>query len=401
MSIPPDRRARPRAQATGIRASGHGGTPRVAVVMAGQLRSLPTLAEAHRSWLRELRSSFEVDLFVHSWTDGEPATVEQTAIAGLGPVAVALEVAPEIPPSTIFPASTLKPQEAPGVRSQNFSLMWASIQRGYEMACSHEQESGVAYDVYVRTRPDVVWAVVDEVHATLGSGVSHFPRRIASTREPFDLAWVATRGDASQIFTFWSGLAEFRDAYVRHGYRSFVPEFALGRFLESRGVQWRPFDGDVALVRAADHVLWFWQDPWHFAFQATRSVVAPEGDGLPTAMDVDARLLEDLASNLDLSGEDLESAAALARTVHTSSAPPGQRLGACLDRSRWRPRLRADQVFVAGVALHVLRSSRNRRGVAFALGRRPVRAAGLLLTLLSVAGHRWRRGRALKGRYAF
>jgi hypothetical protein len=375
---------------------------RVAVLMSGELRTLWRLEPLHAQWLERLRAHYDVDLFVHSWGAREAPRGRlgrnQQALLNLGPQETVIEPQPALDVADVFVASTSRA----GVddrRAKNFALMWASLERCFELARARERDFGSPYDLVVRTRPDLLWDVPSEVARCLASGRSRLPRRLASIVTPSDVAAVTTRSDASVLFRLYSAIPDFKPDYEGYGYRSFVAEFALGFYLKRVDVSWDGFASDLVLLRESGKRIWFRQDAPNFAMQATRSLISDDGDALtmPPDRPFVSRLKIDIAANVGCEEAELNRLAELSATVHElmRRRDPGA-LSICLGGISRRPSrtLALEDVFVAGLAIEAYRASRAR---PIALAARVLRDPGstvlVALVLLRVVGIRWRSSR--------
>lgn len=351
--------------------------------MAGQPRTFARLQHVHSAWLRELRESHEVDVFLHGWADSESRDINiSRAIERIGFRAVALEAQPKLSADYLFaPTTTGGGDPGSEGRVHNFAAMWHSIQRSLDLAWATEQQHDFSYDWVIRARPDAAWDPVAEVNAALERGRTRFPRRLASQLEPSDLAFVANRADAGVLSDLYRSIPTFRSAYEAYGYRSFVPEFALGFYLRHRAISWQPFDTDLMVLREAGDRVWFRQDPISFAFHATRSIDAISGDGLPVeGLSRTDRLQVDIQYNLRCSREE---AIEIARWAGIADAPTSvsQALVAVSPRGMLAPSPR--NALAVGLLVERFRRVSPRRA-AITLCRHPLRSLMASIVLVRI-----------------
>ncbi|MCD4526936.1 hypothetical protein [Nocardioides sp. cx-173] len=373
---------------------------RIAVLMAGELRTLSRLERAHGQWLGNLRTRHEVDLFVHSWeqTASPPAALAANlrALARLEPSSTVVEPQPDLPDEVVFPSSSTG-IEIDDRRSRHFASMWRSLERGYTLVRGHESHRNGPYDLVVRTRPDVLWNVEGEVERAIRSGRSRLPRRLASRLTPSDLAGVLVRSDADTLFGLYGAIPAFREAYLEYGYRTFVAEFALGFYVDRVGLRWDPFLSDLVVLRESGSKVWFRQDPAAYALQATRPLVSPDGDALQVTRELGfaARVRSDLHANLGAGGHGLDELAELAVAAHElMGRRDPQALTVCANGVA-RPgmaRARLRNTFLAGLAIEGARASSHRpTALALRMMRHPARTGVLASAMGRVALHRQRR----------
>lgn len=144
--------------------------PRIAVCLAGQVRTLVHPSVSHSLWTRVLdrgrhdlfavlgtgtrkQSHLSQSAMVHAnaWPDRAPHACElEVVLEGLRPVAVAFELIEE----RISPCHTTDKRQA--------DLAYASLQfrkwaRCISLVKQHEQRASLLYDFVFKTRPDIYW----------------------------------------------------------------------------------------------------------------------------------------------------------------------------------------------------------------------------------------------------
>lgn len=269
---------------------------KVAVVLSGHARSLGVLMEQQLLLLGGLRREHEVRLFAHTWSESEVDgfDVDASLYSLLGAEQVIVEPPVSIPSTHLLAPGTEDPKRDARVAAR-MAAMWLGIQRAYDLARDYERETGNTFDVFLRTRPDVLWSADTELRAF--DGTPRFPRRHAANRQPSDLCFAVTADHADSVFGLYNRLPALASSYREYGYRAIIPEYVLGFALESAAMTWNAFTTDVLLVRDQGVNLWFDQDRESFAFKSARKHQAELGDGLPGGTADSERMRTDVQVN--------------------------------------------------------------------------------------------------------
>lgn len=360
--------------------------PRVAVLFAGQLRTMPILELFYRRSLTSLRAAADVDIFFHAWQGPQPHSIEAiSAVTRLQPVESSLEDVFRRTGS--LPWLGTEPAGDADAIAASFEPMWKSLAAGFELIVRTEAKLGAEYDWIIRTRPDVAWDLPGEFARAVIGGRSRLARRIAAHRSAHDVAAVLRREDANTYFSTGKNVKETLHSYYLNHYRTFVSEFAFNLQLDRLGMAWDSFVSDVHIVRLSGDHFKIRQDPDFFALGATRAPFIPEWtDGAEGLSDVSRTAL--LASSLASAGVCSPRSEKLAEMINAKRIPGyGDRMVPNVGNTmRWGDKL--ERVALLGEFAYSARPLRfNATGVISD----PKALFWILCTAVSVYGSRFAR----------
>lgn len=252
-------------------------TIRIAVLYSGEERSFPIIANGHRAMLNRARDAWQVDVFIHTWTEPSPAF-----LSALLPARVVIATHGASDDRHLLSPGTDNSDDDPP-RAHGFGQMWRAIEAVSDVAKNHARHAGFEYDYFVRLRPDALWDWPAAVESLKPDCVAIFPSACqGGARFPSDISFVI-RESGSSIFHLYSQLPAVRDAYREYGYRYLVPEYFLGWYLFRQRLRWQIAKQPVVILRETGVRWWFESTPSERAIHSGSWAGTYWGDGLGTA----------------------------------------------------------------------------------------------------------------------
>lgn len=271
---------------------------RIALLFSGHVRSLRYIVRRQRRNIERLKREHDVCVFLHTWAErdgghsswwrsaSDPvdlSEIDQRAISLLEADAVSISSPPHIHDSQLLYAGWRRdPQDL--ATAQNMAAMWLGISNCFSTAIRYEKRSDCSFDLFIRSRPDLLWNITREVSNYKADHITRFPRRAAASVTVSDLCFLANRDVYSELAKFVDRIPDWRNAYQEFGYPKIVPEYALNFYINLYVGGWKPFTTDLALIRDRKTLLYMDQSLGAFARRAGRDR-GLEGFGLASSIE--------------------------------------------------------------------------------------------------------------------